>query len=392
MEIYLTTKASTKIKSGFPWIYRDDIISNSALEIAENGEVVTILDNKGKKIGYGYLNYSSKISVRVLTTDIKKNLNAENFFQERIARAVDKRKKYFGAEYKYSRFVFGEADFLPGFIVDSYGEYLSCEVTTSGAYRLKDLFIVALTKEISFAKGVIISINANDRSENLKREKIIIGNIPEIVQVKENGVTYFANLKEGQKTGWFYDQRANRNYLSNLSEDKNFCDLFTHSGGFGVLAAVRGARSVLMVDSSEMALSLAKESAKYNNIRDKCDFIKADIFDFLKNYSGKKFEIVNTDPPAFIKAKKYIESGMKGYSKLVLGCMGLYDKTTGGDKVFALTSCSHHADRKALKKMVEKNLKTSYFKLLVDAGAGKDHTPHPHLAKTEYLKFLAYLF
>ncbi len=143
-----------------------------------------------------------------------------------------------------------------------------------------------------------------------------------------------------------------------------------------------------MADSSELALNLAKESAKYNKIADKCEFIKTDIFDFLKNYNERKFNIVNADPPAFIKSKKHIASGMKGYSKLVKGCLRLFEEDR--KKIFALTSCSHHADRNLLRKNIEKELSSFSFKLLTNSGADKDHLPHPHLAKTEYLKFLVF--
>lgn len=391
--VYISTQASNQVKSGFPWIYKNDIKPNSSLEISEKGEIVSILDSKGKKIAVGYLNYSSNISIRILSTDINEQIN-EEFFRKRIDRAIEKRKKHFGENYLYSRLIFGEADNFPGFIVDSYGEYLSCEITTAGAYKLKDIFFKILTQELK-PKGIAISINANDRAEGLSQQKTVEGIIPVMVEVKENGITYFANLKEGQKTGWFYDQRANRKFLAELSNGKTFCDLFTHSGGFGILAATRGAKNILMVDSSEMALNLAKESAKYNKIGDKCEFVKSDIFDFLEHYknSGKQcFDIVNADPPAFIKAKKYIESGMKGYAKLVKGCVNLFDKDN--EKIFALTSCSHHADKNLLKKNIEnvfkKELPTTNYQLLTNSGADKDHLPHPHLAKTEYLKFLCY--
>ncbi len=398
VEVYISNNASNQVISGFPWVYKSDVTASSALELTDKGELITILDNRGKKIALGYLNFSSNISIRILSIDIKERPDSEEFFRKRISRAIEKRKKYLGADFTYSRLVFGEADNLPGFIVDSYGKYLSCEITTTGAYRLKDLFFKILDKELK-PKAVAISINANDRSEGLSQQKIIQGDIPDIVEVKENGITYFANLKEGQKTGWFYDQRANRKFLSDHANSKNFCDLFTHSGGFGILSALKGARYVLMADSSELALNLAKESAKYNKVNNKCEFVKTDIFNFLenfKNFKKQSFDIVNADPPAFIKARKYVQTGMKGYSKLVSGCMDLFDSSKTEEKIFALTSCSHHADRNILKKNIEnifkKKLPSSNIKLISNAGADKDHLPHPHLSKTEYLKFLAYRF
>ncbi|MDX1949865.1 MAG: class I SAM-dependent methyltransferase [Rickettsiales bacterium] len=406
IEIYISKKASDEVRAGFPWVYNSEILKNSMLETLEAGELVKILDNKGKFLSIGYFNYKSIISIRILNQNSQEKID-KDFFKTRIKNAVKKREKFSikqgNFNTKFCRLIFGEADFLPGFIVDSYGDYLSCEITTMGAFKLKQFFLDALS-EISQAKGLIISINPSDKSEFLQAEKFVIGEIPEIIEIQENGIFYYANLQEGQKTGWFYDQRRNRGFLTSYANDKNFLDLFSHSGGFGVLAGVRGAKNIFMVDSSELALGLAKISAKKNNILEKCKFIKQDAFDFLNKYNPKDeifFDIISADPPAFIKAKKYVESGMKGYEKLVQGCLNLFDFQNVSDekKYFALTSCSHHAEKSRLKKVAEnvilreaKDLEYKKLKceLIADFSADIDHTPHPKLAKTNYLKFLCW--
>lgn len=400
MQIHINAKASEQVRKGFPWVYKSDIFKNSALEISEKGEFATILDNKGKLLATAYLNYNSTISARILTNKLNEKID-EDFFVKRIQNAINKRQKYFSDNYKFSRLIFSEADHLPGFIVDSYGDYLSCEINTAGADKLKSPFISALQNLLK-PKAILISTK-KDEIENLTDKKEIIGTLPDVIKITENETIYLVNLKEGQKTGWFYDQRANRKFLAAHTIDKNFLDLFCHSGGFGILAAKSGAKYVEMVDSSELALELARESAKLNSVQNKCNFIKSDAFDYLKNakQENKIFDVISADPPAFIKSKKYIESGMKGYSKLVSGYLELFSNKEKDEKIFALTSCSHHADRRALKKTIENCLKEKFnnsdisgfntkCKLITDTSADKDHLPHPQLAKTDYLKFFVY--
>ncbi len=403
MQIHINTKASEQIRKGFPWVYKSDIFKNSALEISDKGELVTVLDNKGKAIATAYLNYNSTISARILTTKLNEKID-EDFFVKRIQNAINKRQKYFSYNYKFSRLIFSEADHLPGFIVDSYGDYISCEINTAGADKLKSHFISALQNLLK-PKAILISTK-KDEIENLTEKKEIIGTLPDVIKIIENETIYLVNLKEGQKTGWFYDQRTNRKFLAEHTIDKNFLDLFCHSGGFGIIAAKQGAKYVEMVDSSELALELARESAKLNSVQNKCKIIKSDAFEYLKNAKeqNKQFDVISADPPAFIKSKKYIESGMKGYLKLVSGCLELFGRNKEeNEKIFALTSCSHHAERRALKKTIENCLKEKFnnsdisgfntnYKPMADTSADKDHLPHPLLAKTDYLKFLVYSF
>ncbi len=436
IEIYISKNASDAVRKGFPWVYKSEITYNSTLDFIESGQIVKILDNKGKFLANGYFNYNSIISVRLLNQKSDEKID-ELFFKSRIQNAIKKREKLFNNRKNFNpnfcRIIFGEADFLAGFILDKYNNYLSCEITTQGAFKLKDYFIKAVL-EFFKPEGFVISFNPSDKSEQLSKEKIIIGDIPEIIEIYENEVFYYANLREGQKTGWFYDQRENRNFLTKFASDNNFLDLFSHTGGFGILAGYRGAKNVFIVDSSELAINLAKLAAKKNNILEKCNFIKQDAFDFLAEYNPQEnlyFDIISADPPAFIKSKKYIESGMKGYKKLADGCLKFLNKSDNHKKYFALTSCSHHAERQKLKNIIEKSISehlfnreerniananslvnaeidgvnnaekfiysqnkkrynTSGYDLIASFGADKDHTPHPSLAKTDYLKFLCW--
>ncbi len=419
-DILISKKSEKLIRSGFPWIYKDDIVNNnSSLEIAEPGELCGISDEKGKKIALGYFNPKTNISARILSFDTKQKVDKE-FFKEKISKAIERRKKYFphirhceeasptrqsrkgdigttesprfardDEERYYFRAVYGESDGLPGLIIDIYGEYGVAQVNSAGMELLQEHWLPALLELVNL-KGVYLDGSSKHRiREGLKiNSGVIYGDIPEIIPVIENNFTYYADIINGQKTGWFYDQRDNRKYLASLAKGKNALDIYTHSGGFGLLCAKEGATSVELADRSELGLSLAEKAA--SSIKDKIKFTKAEAFELLDEYKqqNKKFDIVNADPPAFIKNKKDIEAGLKGYEKLTRKCLAL----VADNGIFAISSCSYFARPEAFQKTIENALKKygRKFELLRKSGADKDHPVHPMLAETNYLKFLVY--
>ena len=389
IEIILNNNASNLIKNGFPWVLKKDILSkSSAIELCEPGELASIRDGKGKKIATGYFNPKpNNISARILTLDAKQTIDKE-FFKTKIQRALERRKKHFNKN-NYLRAVYGESDGLPGLIIDLYGEYAVAQVNSAGMEKLQPLWLAALV-ELLELKGLYLDASSKHRlSEGLdNNSKILYGELPKVVEVKENGLTYFADVVDGQKTGWFFDQRANRKYLSMISAGRSVLDLYTHSGGFGLLCASNHAKEVIMVDRSDLALSLADQAAQKNKLEN-CSFINGDVFGFLDNYPPtKKFDIVNADPPAFIKSRKDVEVGLKGYEKLTKKCIEFVKR----DGLFAISSCSYFARPEQFQKAVEAALIKSgrEFSLLRKSGADKDHPIHPMLSETNYLKFLVY--
>ncbi len=407
LDILVSKKSIDLVQKGFPWVYKSDILNfNSRLKLAEPGEAVRILNDKGRFVGVGFINPNNSICCRVLS--LKNEKIDKDFFKNKFERALERRFKHF--DDGFFRLVFGESDGLPGLIIDLYGEYAVAQVNAGGMDKLMGEWLQALVELLNL-KGVYLDASSKQRTrEGLDdRSKIIFGEVAKIIEVRENGISYFADIIEGQKTGWFYDHRENRKFLANKALGKSFLDLYTHSGGFGLLAAAHGAKYIELVDRSELSLHLAEESytLPYFNERYQMElkkikknsastvtqnikFIKAEAFDYLNEAleQGKKFDIVNADPPAFIKNKKDVEAGIRGYEKLVKRCMNLVDE----DGIFAISSCSYFARPDMFKKLVERAMESSgrSFELIRKSGADKDHPVHPLLGETNYLKFLAY--
>jgi 23S rRNA (cytosine1962-C5)-methyltransferase len=303
---------------------------------------------------------------------------------------------------------------ISSLILDIYGEYVVAQINSAGMDNLKKIWIEAVKKVFeknqTNLKGIYIDASSKHRKyEGLDNNSCVaFGQIPEIIEVKENNLTYFADIINGQKTGWFYDQRSNRKFLSELAKSKSVLDLYTHSGGFGLLAAKNGAAQVELVDRSSLGLELAEKTAaqiqliealeqrsntsfslKPINKENRIKFIKSEVFEYLNNSNeNKKFDIVNADPPAFIKNKKDIAVGLKGYEKLVKQCVKLVNKYG----IFAISSCSYFARPDIFQKTIESALDKSgkTYELLRKSGADIDHPIHPLLPETNYLKFLVY--
>jgi len=361
---------------------------NSELETAEAGALVQIMDNKAKPLGVGYLNPKNILACRVLSMQPNATIN-QQFFYNAFKAALQKREKNFAQP--FYRLVHSESDNLPGLVVDRFGEIIVCQTSTAGMEKLKSLWLPAL-QELLNTKAIVLrdDVPARKKEGLTVGVSVYSGQVPEYIEVLEHNRIYLANLLEGQKTGWFYDQRANRTYLSGLVSGKNVLDLYSHSGGFGMAAGKGDAASVTMVDSSNLALELAGRAAKLNGIENICNYERADAYEYLEKCvsDGKQFDIVMADPPAFIKEKRFIMAGLKGYQKLAFLCA----KTTINGGVFAIASCSHHASEKALQRAVEEGISKAgrKYKLIHKAGADKDHPVHPGLPESKYLKFMVY--
>jgi 23S rRNA (cytosine1962-C5)-methyltransferase len=367
------------ILKGNPWIFAGDIIDSSQWRLAAKGSLASIENHKGERLGIGYVNPASQIAARVLT--LKTEAIDSLFFRKRLQQALEFRRETVGVP--YYRLVHSEADGFPGLLIDRFGDIYVVQVGTAGMERLKPLWIMALESLLE-PKAVVLRNDTSSRElEGLKNEvQVIKGALPEVVEVHENGFIYYADLLKGQKTGWFYDQRDNHKMIADMAKNKTVLDVYAHSGGFGLLAAKHGAKAVTLVDSSAPALELAKKAAEKNGVS--AEMIQGDAFETMQTLAGKKYDIVIADPPPFVKAKKDIAAGLKGYEKMAKLAAAL---VAPGGCLFA-ASCSHHASRGAFNNAVMAGVEKAGCKgeILKQTGAAPDHPRHPQLPQSEYLK------
>jgi 23S rRNA (cytosine1962-C5)-methyltransferase len=328
------------LKSGGMWIYDNEVAS--IMGTFENGEVVLVRDFDGYPMGRGYINTNSKILVRMLTRNADQEID-EAFLEKRVRDAWAYRKKV--VDTGSCRLIFGEADFLPGLVVDKFSDVLVVQSLALGIDRFKEQ-IVELLKKVLLEDGIAIR-GVYERSDAKVRKqegmlpwKGFIGpEFPTTVEIVENGVHYHVDVMNGQKTGFFLDQKYNRLAIQKLCKDAKVLDCFTHTGSFALNAGIAGARSVLGVDASQLAVDQATENAALNHLSDTVKFQCEDVFELLPRLEaeGEKFDVVILDPPAFAKSRNSVKNAVKGYREINLRAMKLVKD--GG--FLATCSCSH---------------------------------------------------
>ena len=374
-----------KSRDGSPWIFSNEIRMDAAAKAIAPGAVVNVRGEDGRGFGTGYFNPKSLIAVRLLAEDCDIVIGQE-FFAERLARALTLRDSLYGKP--FYRLVHAEGDHLPGLVIDRFGDTLTVQIGTAGMEKQRGPILAALDQLLSPAT-VILRCDAPSRGlEGLDSYVETVKGKGHRIAVEENGARYIADLTEGQKTGWYYDQRDNRAFIAQFAKGKSVLDAYSYTGGFGILAAAAGARETVCLDSSAPALALAEESARANNVKIKA--VKADVFEELERLiaAGEKFDIVLADPPPFVKSKKDLEPGAKAYRKLAR----LAAQVTAPDGILMLASCSHNIppDRFAAE-CAQGLLRTGRrARLIRQAGAGPDHPVHPLLPESAYLKALVY--
>lgn len=328
------------LKSGGMWIFDNEI--GSVMGSFENGDIVLVRDFDGYPMGKGFINTNSKITVRMLTRDENQEID-EEFFKKRVQNAWEYRKKV--VDVSCCRLIFGEADFLPGFVVDKFSDVLVVQSLALGIDRWKEVLIRSL-KDCLLADGISIRgvYERSDvkvrRQEGMELYKGFLGpEFPTLVEIEENGVKYQVDIKDGQKTGFFLDQKYNRLAIQRLCKDARVLDCFTHTGSFALNAGIAGAQSVLGVDASSLAVDQATANAKLNGLEDRVKFICEDVFELLPKLEekGEKFDVVILDPPAFTKSRSSVKNAVKGYREINLRAMKLVKE--GG--FLATCSCSH---------------------------------------------------
>ncbi len=386
--VHLDKAAAKRIAEGFPWVFKGDVAWTSALDLCEPGEVVRFCDARLRTLGVGTFNPRTELCARVLMLGERASVDA-GLFSRRLERALSKRERAFAVP--HYRWVHAEGDDLPGLVVDRYGDVLSVQVTTAGMERLKPLWEPALHALANPRTIVWRNDLPSRRQEGLPLEPALWGEPLEgPVAVIEGPVTFRADLVDGQKTGWFFDQRANRQHVAEFADGKTLLDLYSHAGGFGLPAAMAGAAEVRMVDVSALALALSRRAAEEMGIDKRCRWTEAEVFAFLDPAAddGARYDVVVVDPPAFIKDRRKIPAGLAGYRKLAR--MAAVKTKPGG--VFFMASCSHHAHPPQFRAAVEAGLTDAgrTFALLRAARADRDHPVHPKLPQNDYLKALTY--
>lgn len=387
-QVVVRDQTLRRLKSGYPWVVREDLARVKQPDL-EAGCLVDFVGKDGLFAARGFFNHRTAIVGRSLTRYNHEEITP-HFFKKRLDAALQKRQALYAEP--YYRLIHAESDGFPGLIVDRYGDVLVCQINTAGMEKtygdIEPLLIEALSP-----RAIVLRNDTPAReTEGLSQEiRISYGALDQTpVIINENGVKFQVDVTDGQKTGWFFDQRNNRLDLAALADGKSMIDVFCHTGGFGITAAVKGASNVCFVDSSKTALDQAERNAALNGISDKCSFIEGKAFDVLEQLArdGKVFDVVSVDPPAFIKSRSDYINGLKGYQKLSRLAAPLV--APGGVLFFA--SCSHHASLKDLIHEVGAGLKKAGrdFTLLKTAGAAPDHPVHPMLTETGYLKALTY--
>ena len=377
-----------RLRNGSPWLFSNELRMDEAARALPKGSLVRLMAPSGKIFGVAQFNPHSLIAARILTRNKDAAIDRA-FLVRRIGRALQLRERLFGQP--CYRLIHAEADGLPGLVVDRFGDTLVAQFNTAGMDALAPQIVAALDEVVGASVIVARNDGPSRQLEGLEPEvKALKGAVPERLELSENGLTFVADPGGGQKTGWFYDQRANRAFAARLARGQDVLDVYTYCGGFALNAAAGGAQSVTAVDSSAQALALATASAARQGQAGIAVFERAEAFAFLERAAADKrrFGLVIADPPAFVKSRKDLGPGLKGYRKLAR----LAASVVTEPGFLCLGCCSHHVGVEQFAAEVWHGIREAGRggRLITTAGAGADHPVHPALPETAYLKFRAY--
>jgi 23S rRNA (cytosine1962-C5)-methyltransferase len=398
-KVTITEKGERFARGGHPWVYGEEITDQTGA--FENGDIVDVYTKKGRWLGAGFFNEHSKIRVRIISRNTNDRFD-EAFFERRLRHAIDYRRTVMGKDFPSCRLVFGEADFFPGFTVDRFEDILVTEVLSFGIDKRRDMLYPLLVKVLA-EHGVQVRA-IFERNEDSIRDKEglpkykgfyrmegLFDNLDGHVEICENGVFYDVDYSNGQKTGFFLDQKYNRLAAARLAPGRSVLDCCTHTGAFALNAAKAGAARVTAVDVSQDALDIALANAKRNGLDGNMHFVRADVFDILTELvdtKSREYDFIILDPPAFTKSGATVKNAFRGYKEINMKAMRALPR--GG--YLATCSCSHFMTRELFERML--------VEAAADAGvqlrqieARQQAADHPVLwgvPETDYLKF--YLF
>jgi 23S rRNA (cytosine1962-C5)-methyltransferase len=368
--------------SGHLWIYAGNVEVVGGDPVS--GDIVDVIAPNGRFYARGFYNPTSKIRVRVLTFDDEPI--TEQFWRGRLAQAVRLRRRIVTGTNAY-RLIYGEGDRLPGLVVDRYDDVLVMQTVSYGMDRRKDLLADLLCQE-SGAMRIYLRNDAKSRTlEGLPLEKgFLVGDGPTTVEIQEGQARFLVDIERGQKTGWFCDQRENRQVTARFAADAEVLEVFAHTGAFGMHAALAGAKSIEGLDVSEEALALARNHAILNKVTDRCIYRSADAFEEMRKLerAGRRYDLVLLDPPAFARSKQAVPRALAGYKDMNLLGMRL----TRPEGFLATSSCSHHVTERDLWEGIRLAARDSkrQVRLLEQRGQASDHPILASMPETRYLK------
>lgn len=371
-----------RLWSGHPWIYQGEIQRIEGDPAP--GDPVEVRDAVGRLIGRGYINARSQIAIRLLTW--QEEAIDEAFLRRRIQSAIDFRKRW-AVEAEAYRVVYGEADLLPGLVVDRYGDILVVQFLTAGVEALSGM-VVDVLRDLIRPRGIYARNDAPARAlEGLERTSgALYGQFDTTLQISEGGVRFWVDIAAGQKTGLFLDQRDNRIRVRSFTEGREVLDAFCYTGGFGLHAAAAGARSVLGIELSKDAAALALKNAELNGCGEIVRILEGNAFDELRSMdrAGRRFDLIVLDPPAFTKGKGALQSALRGYKEINLRAMKLL--RDGG--ILVTCSCSYHLPVELFQQMLVEAAADAHcrFRLIELRTAALDHPVLLSVRETQYLK------
>lgn len=387
----LAPREDLRIRAGHPWIYDNEIAKTDGL--AAPGDVVRVQDARSRPLGFGFFNPASKIRVRLFSRNSEKADRA--FFEEAFRNALAWRTRFFDPERQSIRLVFGEADSVPGLIVDLFtgssaagqGRWLSCQFLSLGV-EMRKAEIVAALESVFHPDGIVERSDAPVRKfEGLGPVTgILQGTVPERIIMEENSARFAVDIAGGQKTGWFLDQRANRAATARHAPGRSVLDAFCNQGGFGILCAQAGATRVTALDSSGPALEAVRKNAELNNVADRVSCMEANAFDQLRDFERDhaRFDLVILDPPAFAKSRATVEAAHRGYKEINVRAMRLLPR----EGVLVTCSCSHWFDGPRFDAMLAEAAFDCgrRFRVIEERSQDLDHPIISGYGESRYLK------
>jgi len=383
--LYLKRGEDARLRAGHLWVFANEVdVARSPLSSFEPGEVCAILDARDKPIGIGYVNPHSLICARLLARGLEHPLDA-SLLTHRLNVALALRERLHPEP--YYRLLYGESDGVPGLTLDRYGDVIVAQATTAGIERLKPRVETAVRKVLS-PRAMIWKNDAGIRTmEQLPSyADIAFGEVPAPLLVREGGLEFALDPIGGQKTGWFYDQRGNRDALAAFVKGARVLDMFSYLGAWGLRAAAMGATQVTCVDASAPAVAMIADNARRNGLADRVRAERAEAFEYLKALREQRehYDVVILDPPAFVKRKKDFKEGTLAYRRLNELAM----QVLGKDGILVTCSCSYHMSREALLRGVQQGARhlERNVQVLTSLQQASDHPVHPAIPETDYLK------
>jgi 23S rRNA (cytosine1962-C5)-methyltransferase len=383
--LLLNRNEDRRLRAGHLWVYSNEVDKvRSPLKSFTPGQQALICDSEDHPIGLGYVNPHSLICARLVSRQWKRKLNAK-LITARLQTALAWREKHYATP--HYRWVFAEADGLPGLVLDRYGDVVVGQISTAGMELLREVIEQSVISVLAPAAMIWRNMSTIRDLEGIDRyDSVAFGEAPEFLQVNESGLKFEVPAQTGQKTGWFYDQAANRSLLKSFSAGTRVLDTFSYAGGWGIAAAVNGASEVTCVDQSQSAVDQVAVNAGLNNVQDKVTAIKSGAFEFMQEarQQRQEFDLIIVDPPAFIKKAKDKRNGLEAYRRINEMAMRLLSK----DGLLFSCSCSFHLSSNELQKLIQQAARhlDRHVQIISLLQQSPDHPVHPAIPETRYLK------